>query len=307
MSKKNGAILVLTLSLVLIIFTGYLNFSADLKSVKSGSESVTETIKMEQLLTKETMEEIRSNDFVASLPKKPNFSFVENYDKSLDKRYITYFNKNKTLSGREVVLKVNMNLDYPFYGLIEKTKNPFDLNVLCNKSHQLPSDFTPKNLVSVPKVYTINDGTQYLLDAGALASYINMSEAAKKDGIYLKIVSAYRSKEKQTALYNKYSGKYGVTEADRFSARPRHSEHETGLALDIYQTQQPFENTKEFAWLEKNAYLYGFIIRYPKGKEYLTGYMYEPWHYRYLGVEMTIDLQSSGLTYDEYYAINFSN
>ncbi|HAS73540.1 MAG TPA: D-alanyl-D-alanine carboxypeptidase [Clostridiales bacterium UBA8960] len=196
-----------------------------------------------------------------------------------------------------------MNLDFPFYHYIEKIGNPDALDVLCNKYYQLSSDFTPGNLVSVPESYHVNDGKAYKLKQNALDAFMLMVDSAKEKNLSLRIISAYRSSDFQANLYNKYVANNGKEAADRFSARPGHSEHETGLAIDINDVSQAFENTEEFKWLIENAHLYGFILRYPKGKEHLTGYMYEPWHFRYLGVELATKVKTSGLTYDEYYAM----
>ncbi|MDG3044442.1 M15 family metallopeptidase [Bacillus sp. B6(2022)] len=104
--------------------------------------------------------------------------------------------------------------------------------------------------------------------------------------------STFRSYDRQRVLYNNYVASHGKKQADRFSARPGYSEHQTGLAFDIggvnskHWAEDSFANTKEAKWLAKHAHEFGFIIRYPKGKEKVTGYQYEPWHLRYLGSKM---------------------
>ena len=123
-------------------------------------------------------------------------------------------------------------------------------------------------------------------------------------GLELKLISAYRSYATQEFLYNNYVEKDGVEKADLYSARPGHSEHQLGLALDFTSGKgnlQGFQYSEEFQWLEDNHYKYGFILRYPKGKEYITGYQYEPWHYRYVGLEIAEFIYNNDLTYDEYY------
>jgi D-alanyl-D-alanine carboxypeptidase len=232
-----------------------------------------------------------------------DFTAVSYYIQTLQSRYLAYYETHKAMSASEIVRDVNMNLDYDFYGHIEKVKDPNALSVICNKYYQLPSDFTPENLKSVPEGYFVADGKSYQLKQNALDAFITMSDAAKSEGLSLRIISAYRSNSYQANLYQKYKNNNGQTAADRFSARPGHSEHETGLAIDINDVAQAFENTKEFAWLSENAHKYGYVLRYPEGKETITGYMYEPWHYRYLGAEVATQLKSSGLTYDAYYAM----
>jgi LAS superfamily LD-carboxypeptidase LdcB len=117
------------------------------------------------------------------------------------------------------------------------------------------------------------------------------------------MISGFRSYSTQNTLYNKYVARDGKAEADRYSARPGHSEHQTGLAFDLNSLDQSFENTKEGKWLAENCWKYGFIIRYPKGKESVTGYMFEPWHVRYLGKEVAKKVYESGKCLEEYLGI----
>jgi D-alanyl-D-alanine carboxypeptidase len=119
------------------------------------------------------------------------------------------------------------------------------------------------------------------------------------------IGSAYRSAATQDQLFNRYVATAGYQEADKYSAHPGHSEHQTGLAVDISTTSQQcylsecFIGTADGQWLAENAYKYGFTLRYPKGKELTTGYNFEPWHYRYVGIGLATALYQSGLTLDE--------
>ena len=135
--------------------------------------------------------------------------------------------------------------------------------------------------------------------------YISMYNAAKKEDLYLIITSAYRDYNFQDQLWNQYAKSQGEEWADSVAARAGHSEHQTGLTLDIVtynSNMNEFENTDEFKWLQKHAHEYGFIMRYPKDKEDITGYDYESWHYRYVGVETATKIHELGITYDEYYA-----
>ena len=132
-----------------------------------------------------------------------------------------------------------------------------------------------------------------------------MFNAAKESGLKIIANSSYRSYADQEKLYNDSVDNEGKDYADTYAARPGYSEHQTGLAIDIYvkgYDKTNFAQSPEAKWLVTNAYLYGFILRYPEGKEYLTGYSYEPWHYRYLGEALAKKVYDSGLTYDEYYA-----
>jgi D-alanyl-D-alanine carboxypeptidase len=117
------------------------------------------------------------------------------------------------------------------------------------------------------------------------------------------ICSGFRSYAYQQNLYNRYVARDGKAEADRYSARPGHSEHQTGLAMDVNSVGQSFAYTSEGKWLAAHAHEYGFIIRYPKGKEDITGYMYEPWHIRYVGVEIAKEITEAGITFEEYMGV----
>ncbi|WP_459847420.1 M15 family metallopeptidase [Fusibacter bizertensis] len=231
-----------------------------------------------------------------------DFTNVSFYLENNDQRYNAYLKSHQSKTAEEIVLAVNMNHDFDFYTNIIPISDAGSIDVICNKYYQLSKSFTPENLVSVTSGYYVNDGKEYKLAQTALDAFIKMSDAAQKDGLTIKIISGYRTYTYQENLYNKYKANNGQAAADRFSARPGHSEHETGLAIDINDVSQSFENTREFVWLQQNAYLYGYILRYPDGKEATTGYMYEPWHYRFLGVDLAKKVFDSGLTYDEYYA-----
>ncbi len=158
--------------------------------------------------------------------------------------------------------------------------------LIANKSYSLPSDYAPDFL---PETQAAFDAME--ADASAL-------------GLNLYISSGFRSYEYQSQIYNNYVARDGQAEADTYSARPGHSEHQTGLALDLNTIDMSFENTDEYEWLRDNAHKYGFIIRYPEGKEDITGYQYEPWHLRYLGEEIAQDVYESGLCLEEYLGID---
>ena len=128
----------------------------------------------------------------------------------------------------------------------------------------------------------------------------------KKDLNEAKVVFDFLPKIKTKNLYNYYVSIDGIEEADTYSARPGFSEHQTGLAVDIANINKTLieENDKEFTWLKNNAHKYGFILRYQKNAEKITGYIYEPWHYRYVGTELASYIYSNNITYDEYIARN---
>ena len=203
---------------------------------------------------------------------------------------------------QKVLFRVNLGLDYPFYENVSTIEQPYELLVLVNKYNKLPSGFKQYNLVNMSKEYTVNDGKNYQLAEVAYEKFVQMSNAAKKEGLTIKTLSAYRTEDYQRGLYNNSLRNNGKAHAEKYSARPGYSEHQTGLAVDINSVRGAFETTAEFRWLQKHAHEYGFILRYQKGKEWITGYAYEPWHYRYVGLDAAKIIYEEGITYEEYYA-----
>ncbi len=154
--------------------------------------------------------------------------------------------------------------------------------LIVNKDIGLPKDYNPG------------------LSKKLLAAYYLMKICSLKDGAKLKIISGFRSYDYQEKIYNIYVKEFGEEKTNTFSAKPGHSEHQTGLAIDLCEDSDKFIGTKEDIWLQKNAYKFGFIIRYPKGKEKITGYKYEPWHLRYVGRKYAKVIFTRGLTLEEY-------
>lgn len=157
--------------------------------------------------------------------------------------------------------------------------------LVVNKTYALPADYAPG------------------VNAEAQAAFDEMQADAAAEGLNIYISSGFRSYDYQAGLYQRYVDKDGKEEADRYSARPGHSEHQTGLAFDLNSIDESFANTKEGKWVLRNCYKYGFIIRYPADKEDITGYKWEPWHIRYLGKETAQSVYDSGLCLEEYLGI----
>jgi D-alanyl-D-alanine carboxypeptidase len=170
--------------------------------------------------------------------------------------------------------------------------------VVVNKKHQLPSAYVPAGLVAYGAGQIKSEAAQALT---------KLFSAAQEQGFTLKLISGYRSYDSQKAVYIGYVNRDGQAAADTYSARPGFSEHQTGLAADIGSTSCDldtcFGDTLVGQWVAANAQNYGFIIRYPKGKELETGYQYEPWHLRYLGVQTAQAVYTSGKTLDQYYNV----
>ncbi len=194
-------------------------------------------------------------------------------NESKEERIITVKENDKTVSKEKPKIEVKDGITY------------VDGILLVNKTYGLPKDYDPK------------------VNKKALKALESMQADAKVLGLDLSLISGYRSYKTQKDLYNKYVKKDGENIANTYSAKPGHSEHQTGLAFDIGSVERSFANTDEAKWIEENAHLYGFIVRYPKDKTDITGYIYEPWHVRYLGKETAKKVWESGLTLEEYLGV----
>ena len=194
----------------------------------------------------------------------------------------------------EAVLKVNIGLDHDFYTNVKEIEEKEELTVLVNKYRTLGM-YEPEDLES------LSYDEHYKLRKVARDAFEELVSGAKLDGVYLRPYSAYRSYTYQESIYNTYVLRDGKEVADTYSARPGHSEHQTGLAVDVKSEGCNEITTSEAKWLEEHAHEYGFIVRYTKENESITGYIEEPWHLRYLGTELAKKVVDSNLTYDEYY------
>lgn len=227
---------------------------------------------------------------------------------NLDK-YISYYKNsdNDTLSHTISMVNVRANYDYYDKKAVTKTNEKDGNLMLVNKYHNLTKNYTPTDLVKVKNYYAYGDNE---IKKEVYEAFLKMWNDAKKENLTLIITSAYRDYDYQEKLWNSYSNANGEDWADSVAARAGFSEHQTGLTLDIVtynSTMNNFENSDEFKWLSKNAYKYGFILRYPKGKEEITGYSYESWHYRYVGIENAKKIHNENITFDEYYAYYIEN
>jgi D-alanyl-D-alanine carboxypeptidase len=188
--------------------------------------------------------------------------------------------------------------------------NPDSITVLVNKQLSLPKGYEPHDLVypNVPFLFKVNSEKRKMRKEAAKALEEMFAEA-RKDGIYLAGVSAYRSYATQSELFRYYTQLDGEAKAETYSAVPGTSEHQTGLAIDVSgidgkcAVKDCFANTKEAHWLAQHSWEYGFIIHYAKGKESITGYKYEPWHLRYVGKTLAKIIHERGITLEEYYHI----
>lgn len=188
-------------------------------------------------------------------------------------------------------------------------KNLKDGEYLTNNGYTLKIEngiTTIDGLLIVNKTYSLPNTYGSPLTDEVMNSFNLMKADATSLGLNIYISSGYRPYATQERIYNNYVAKDGQEEADTYSARPGHSEHQTGLAFDLNSIDDSFAYTNEGKWIDENCYRYGFIIRYPKGKDNITGYMYESWHLRYVGKELAEKLYNNGnwITVEEYFGIN---
>ncbi|OCT12710.1 peptidase M15 [Paenibacillus pectinilyticus] len=196
----------------------------------------------------------------------------------------------------------------PKSGEVQVVAKPESVTVLVNKQNSLPSSYEPADLVypNIPFTFAEKIEKRKMRQVAATAIE-KLFAGAEKDGIHLAGVSAYRSYATQKSVFQSYVKKDGEEKAKTYSAVPGTSEHETGLAIDVTGSngkcaaEDCFGGTKEAVWLEKHAADYGFIIRYPQGKAAITGYQYEPWHIRYVGTDVSKEIQAKSLTMEEFY------
>lgn len=212
-------------------------------------------------------------------------------------------NIKKDFNYEDVVTYVNANLDKEYYSSdnLISNEDASKIDVLVNKYHKLDENYEPSDLTIIDSKYA--SGTQKLRKEAQI-KFEEMASDMAKENLKIYAGSTYRSYTYQKGLYDRYVKKDGFAAAETYSARSGYSEHQLGLAVDIVNGKWDYlsENDKEYDYLVKNSYKYGFILRYPRGSEYITGYMFEDWHFRYLGIELATKVFNSGLTYDEYIA-----
>ena len=210
---------------------------------------------------------------------------------------------NETTKKFKLVVKENKNVKISKTSKGNTIKNYYGITyiddvVVVNKTYGLPSNFAPNNLSTINGYIKVVD---YVKNA-----FNELTSDSKSIGLNIYASSGYRSYGDQKYIYNNYIRLDGQEKADTYSARAGHSEHQTGLAIDVNTVNDSFNNTAESNWLKHNCYKYGFIIRYPEGKESITGYKYEPWHIRYVGKTFANKLYNDGnwITMEEYFGID---
>lgn len=204
--------------------------------------------------------------------------------------------------------QTKLDLESSFYENVITVSNGDSKLVLVNKNYALDSSYAPSDLV-LPNVLALGheqNKTIYLREEASQHLEQLFSAAEQEAGLIFLARSGYRSYETQVSLYQRYVDQNGQEAADRFSARAGHSEHQTGLAIDVTadsvngQLTTEFGKTAEGIWLKDNAHRFGYIIRYLEGRESETGYQYEPWHIRYVGVEAATEIYENNWILEQY-------
>lgn len=219
-------------------------------------------------------------------------------------RYEDYAEKNPNLAERAIVVHVNIGLDRPFYNGVAPVATADGVLALCNKYHRLDEAYVPGDLISA--------GAGMRLRQAAAAAFENMRRVMEEDGLRVTARSAYRSFENQDWIYRQSVTRNGMDATEAVVARAGHSEHQLGLAVDILQAGYygatlagaDFAHTEQYAWLTRNAHEYGFVLRYPENGRSVTGFAFEPWHWRYVGAEAALFMRDNNIeTFDEYCAV----
>lgn len=231
-----------------------------------------------------------------SLPETTSDMAIENTAETAAQKSTESITAESTTSADAVAVSAN--------GFSIETINGVtyvDGVLIANKTYPLPSTFIPTN----PAEPVTSEKSTTSLDKDLMEAWNEMLSDATKEGLNLYISSGYRSYSYQTNVYNRYVQSDGAAKADTYSSRPGYSEHQTGLCFDLNTIEDSFQYTDEGKWVNDNCYKYGFCIRFPKGKEAYTGYQYESWHLRYVGVELAARLYNNGdwISLEEYFGI----
>lgn len=243
---------------------------------------------------------------VTEFSKRERVRYIEEfYEYSYAKlkyydRYLAYTDATGE-DEKTTVIHVNLNMDKNEYD-DAITVEEFSYDMLVNKFHALNGEYRPDDLIVVPENYS--GGEEYRANRVAITALTQMFEAAKAEGLEMVVNSAYRSYDDQLELIEYYRKWYGDNYVNKYVARAGYSEHQTGLAFDIGSTSSNvFANSKEYQWMLDNCYKYGFILRFTKKAEGITGYRDEPWHFRYVGKEIAEYIHKHKITFEEYYAM----
>ena len=243
------------------------------------------------------LENKKNDDYIGIISEK---HFIKDYFND----YLAYLKEARDTNYALAVEKVNTKTNKEYYTDPEVTDTSKNELMLVNKYYYLPDDYAPE-LVTIPLAYSFGELGSQKCTQDTYDAYLRLWSAAKEAGFYLMVNSSYRTRQKQEDIYNQYKNVQGTEYADDYAARPGYSEHETGYAINVTMngyTDKTFKDTDVYPWLKDNAYKYGFVLRYPEGKEEITGFDAEAGHLRYVGVEASTYIYENNMTFDEYYA-----
>lgn len=249
-------------------------------------------------LNDEEINNLLKRNYSVSISKlvKEDYFIFDNLDKYLD-----YIKENGSIESNRIVSIVNSNASNGWYNGVVETDVSKDILMLVNKFNGLDETYEPDDLkkVSLSYAYAGKQVREILYD-----DLIEMLDDAKDSGYKIVVDQGYRSYEDQLEAYNDYANSKGETYADEIAARAGHSEYQTGLSILFTPYNKIIEDVggnAEHQWLLENAHKYGFILRYPEGKEDITGFSYDPWRFRYVGVDVATKIYNENITFDEYY------
>ena len=287
--KKNLAIAIIILMVIVFSLTSLIS------ALLSPKEETPKKTK------KKTTVEVSNRDLKLKELNNINEK-IDYFNDDFLNRYVAYKRENTQLDDEQIIKNVNMNLDKKQYIHKIKAKNLNTNTILVNKYYYLENNYVPDNLKTISKRYALGG---MRLVSEARDAFEDMAKDAEEEDLSIIAMSSYRSYDYQVDLYDRYAKSDGKEEADTYSGRPGHSEHQTGLAVDVYDGEldyTKFEKTNEYKWMMKHAHEYGFILRFPQDKEEETGYHFESWHYRYVGKEAATYIKENNISFEEYYA-----
>ena len=220
---------------------------------------------------------------------------------NLDK-YIEYKKDEDEETNTKIIAIINTESNLDWYDNERETDTSKGILMLVNKMYGLNSEYVAEDIEDVPIKFAYSG---MKLNKKVINHLEDLFDSAYEEGYTFVVAEGYRTYKYQSKLYNDYANAYGKSEADKYVARPGHSEYETGLSFDLVPYNKNYKDPKkseEYAWLRDNAYKYGFIFRFESGKEDLTGYNEDTWRLRYVGEEAATMIKNEGICFEEYYA-----
>ena len=259
-------------------------------------------VNAEQEIVTGAIDELDFDDYMGLISEIAETEEYPHFLTEYTKRYEEYQELNPDIPFDIVIAYVNVNIDLGHYEDIEPVSDPDKITVLVNKNFSLPADWEPDDFVDI--------GAGHLMREEAAEAFIKMREAMREANLNLNVVITYRSYARQRGHFSNAVARAGRRSAEAGFARAGHSEHQTGLAVDVLHkahdgglmVHMGFENSRQFNWMVENAHEFGFILRYPNGYRNYSGFIYEPWHWRYVGIPVATAMVNEEISlYEEFY------